>query len=137
MIRVPCVAAIVQNSRGQVLLNLRDDKPDLAFANCWTLPGGSVEPGEIPEQAAHRELSEETGLELPLTFWKMYERPRFGHSDCMIEQYVFTGWVDIEALSMTLGEGQALGFFDEESIGSLPIGFGFGKLLNDFFCDMR
>ena len=37
---------------------------------------------------------------------------------------------------MTLGEGQALGFFDEESIGSLPIGFGFGKLLNDFF-DMQ
>lgn len=33
-----------------------------AYADCWTLPGGKVEPGEKLSEAARRELAEETGV---------------------------------------------------------------------------
>ena len=35
----------------------------------WEIPGGHLEPGELPEEALHRELFEETGLEGTLVSW--------------------------------------------------------------------
>ena len=44
---------------GKVLLVKRGIEP---FKGCWDIPGGFMEPHETPEQAAARELLEETGL---------------------------------------------------------------------------
>lgn len=38
---------------------------DAAGGSPWNLPGGAVEPGELPSRAALRELGEETGLSMP------------------------------------------------------------------------
>ena len=43
---------------GRVLIARRMHGPRL-----WSLPGGRVEPGESPAQAAAREVREETGVE--------------------------------------------------------------------------
>ena len=45
---IPVVSAILVNGAGAVLMQLRDDKPDLEYAAHWTLPGGTVEDGEAP-----------------------------------------------------------------------------------------
>ncbi len=126
------VAMILTNSRGEVLLQLRDNNPNISFANAWTLPGGVVEPGETLEQAARRELSEETGLETCLTYWGGYKR-KPENRNFMIEQHIFTGTADQEAAEMILGEGQALKFFKRGELSSLSIAFEFDKVLRAFF----
>jgi len=57
----PIVAASVAvfDENGAVLLIQRARLP---FAGAWTVPGGTVEPGETLAQAALRELHEETGV---------------------------------------------------------------------------
>jgi 8-oxo-dGTP diphosphatase len=130
MKRIPCVAIIIENMEGEVLLLLRDNKSTITYPNHWTLIGGKVEQGETPEMAAHRELAEETGLKTDLSFWKRYDRE---HPLFIVDQYVYTGKVNVSSDSLVLGEGQALQFFKPREIVRLKIGYGFDALLNEYF----
>ena len=56
-----CAGAVVRDDRGRLLLVRRAHEPGLGT---WSLPGGRIEPGESPEEAAVREVREETGLEV-------------------------------------------------------------------------
>jgi 8-oxo-dGTP diphosphatase len=134
MLRVPCVAIVLENPGGEILLLLRDDKPDIAYPNHWTLAGGKVEDGEAPEEAAHRELLEETGLTADLVFWRRYDRQ---HPPLIVDQYVYTGRVNVPQEALVLGEGQAVRFFKAHDIKELKIGFGFDALLEEYLITHR
>lgn len=57
--------AVVSNSAGEVLCQLRDDKPGIRFPGFWSCsPGGHVEPEESPHHAIVRELREEFEIEI-------------------------------------------------------------------------
>jgi ADP-ribose pyrophosphatase YjhB (NUDIX family) len=50
--------AVIFDGEGRVLLSHRRDM------DAWNLPGGGLEPGELPDAGACREVREETGLEV-------------------------------------------------------------------------
>jgi 8-oxo-dGTP diphosphatase len=51
----------VRDEAGRVLLVRRGHAPSRGL---WSVPGGRIERGETPEQAAAREVREETGLDV-------------------------------------------------------------------------
>jgi 8-oxo-dGTP pyrophosphatase MutT (NUDIX family) len=57
------LSAVVYAERGDEILLLKRAAGS-ALAGQWFLPGGVVEPGELPEDGARRELLEESGLEI-------------------------------------------------------------------------
>jgi ADP-ribose pyrophosphatase YjhB (NUDIX family) len=57
---LPSVTVLVFNEQGEVMLVRHADK------NLWVAPGGMIEPGERPEEAAVREMKEETGCEVTI-----------------------------------------------------------------------
>lgn len=63
MSRTLAAGAVMQDERGRVLLVLRAYEPE---AGHWTIPGGHVEPGESLQDAARREVLEETGLDVTI-----------------------------------------------------------------------
>jgi len=56
---IPATCLVVVDTKDRVLLVKRSVAPKKGF---WCLPGGFMELGETPEQAALRELKEETGI---------------------------------------------------------------------------
>jgi mutator protein MutT len=56
VVLMPGVAALIRNEAGHVLFQRRADD------GLWSLPSGSIDPGETPAQALIREVREETGL---------------------------------------------------------------------------
>ncbi len=54
----PCVGILLFNPQGHVFVGERLDHP-----GAWQLPQGGIDPGENVEQAAFRELLEETGTD--------------------------------------------------------------------------
>ena len=71
----PCVAVLVEDGDGRVLLGRRAIEPELGR---WDLPGGFCEAAERPEDAARRELHEETGAEVELTGFLGHSIDRYG-----------------------------------------------------------
>jgi 8-oxo-dGTP diphosphatase len=58
-----CAGAVIRDDEGRLLLVRRGRAPS---AGLWSVPGGRLEAGETPQEAAVREVREETGLEVAL-----------------------------------------------------------------------
>jgi ADP-ribose pyrophosphatase YjhB (NUDIX family) len=100
--------AILQNN--QILLMKRED------FEVWCMPGGMIEVGEVPADAAIREAKEETGLDVRLLRLSgVYSRSNWQNSDYHI--FVFTAEITSGTLTPQPEEALELQFF---ALDALP-----------------
>jgi 8-oxo-dGTP pyrophosphatase MutT (NUDIX family) len=62
------VARVLLAGPAQMLLLLHAEDP-VGGKRWWVTPGGGLDPGETFEEAARRELREETGMDLSIGRW--------------------------------------------------------------------
>lgn len=74
---LPAAGACIRDEKGRILLLRRADG-DIRRDGLWSVPGGGIEPGERLDQAAVREVREETGLEVePVALIGVYSDPEY------------------------------------------------------------
>jgi 8-oxo-dGTP pyrophosphatase MutT (NUDIX family) len=59
-----CVVALIESADGKVLLGKKDPNAGGVYPDAWHLPGGGIEQGESHHDALHREVKEETGIDI-------------------------------------------------------------------------
>ena len=124
----PTVDVIVEID-GKVLLIRRKNPP-----YGWALPGGFIEYGESAEEAAVREIREETGIRITgLRQFRCYSDP--GRDPRFHTITVVFGATSTE--TPVAGDDAAeTGLFDPDHLPS-PLAFDHGIILHDYFSERR
>ncbi len=104
-------ALIAINNRNQLMLHLRDDKPEIPFPNMWQFPGGRVENNETPEEAIRREICEEwDGFNLQeVEFLTIIPSGSY-------DNHIFISQINVDPVTINLQEGQEIRWFDIDEI---------------------
>lgn len=115
------------NEKEQILLFLRDNKPDLPYPNMWDVPGGHVEANESPEKCIIREMKEE--MDLDIDEFDLFSTIEF---DDRIE-YTFWAKADFDIDKIELMEGQQLKWFTRDDAKRTPLAYGFNEIIEQFY----
>lgn len=113
---------LLVDGEGRVLLQERDEHAPRA-ANQWGMVGGHVEPGEGFEEAAYRELAEETGVALPPGSLHEWRHGSFRYAD-LTEAFDYTVWVarvDLRDEDIVVGEGRQIVFVRPDQLSALDL----------------
>jgi 8-oxo-dGTP diphosphatase len=101
---------------GRVLLQHRDDRPDIVYPGAWAIFGGHLEPGEEPECGARREIEEELDLRLTGPLRLVYHATHAGR-----ERYFYAAELPCDPGELTLREGQGMALLSAEEVARLPV----------------
>ncbi len=82
---IPVVCAVIEDHAGRILIAQRPADKHLGLK--WEFPGGKVEPGEAPNRALLRELTEELGCTVVIT--RTLEPFHYDYTRVLIEMFPF------------------------------------------------
>ena len=129
-------AIILENDKGEFLLYLRDNKPDIPFPDHWDLIGGHVEEGETPEEALIREVKEELDIDLKdYTFYKKYECLTGDAYENI--KYIYYGKINLSIEEITLLEGVRPQYFSREEIPDVKFANVLKSIVMDYISDSK
>ncbi len=86
---IPVVAGFIKKGN-MILVGQRPENNSLAGQ--WEFPGGKIEKGETPEQALHRELKEELGIDAEVGEIKLSITQSYGDVNILILFYEILFW---------------------------------------------
>ena len=110
------VASVILYREGRVLLQHRDDDPNIASPGMWACFGGHLDNGEDAEQGARREIEEEIGYRICDSL-ELLEVQVSGAR----ETHFFLARLTIPPDQLDLREGQAMRLVAPEEFDSIPI----------------
>jgi len=113
------VSVLLQDKAGRVLMQLRDDIPDIIAPGKWCLFGGHIDPGETILEAAIREMDEETGLVVTADELVPYVVSRSRPSTNLI--YVYRMVRDITPADIRVGEGAGFAFLTRKQLDRVEL----------------
>jgi 8-oxo-dGTP diphosphatase len=128
---IPCVAGIVVDDAGRILLVRRGQEPG---KGCWSVPGGRVEPGEDDTTATAREVLEETGLAVEVTgLAGTVERDAPDGSVYLVRDYTCVPADAVAADRVLAGDdADEVGWFAPEEVDGLECVPGLLEALRDW-----
>jgi 8-oxo-dGTP diphosphatase len=131
------IAAIIfENDKGELLLYLRDNKPDIPFPDHWDLIGGHIEEGETPEEALVREVKEELDIDLKeYTYYKTYECLTGDAYENI--KYIYTGSINIPIDEITLLEGVRPQYFSKSEIPDVKFANILKSIVMEYIADQN
>lgn len=117
---VPASSAVVTDEEGGVLLGKRTDN------TLWTIPGGTMKPGETIAETAVREVKEETGIDVEVvSLIGIYSNPNhvveYANGEVRQQFSVCFACRRIDGELATSDETSEVGYFGPDEIEGMGI----------------
>jgi 8-oxo-dGTP pyrophosphatase MutT (NUDIX family) len=133
-LRRTAARVVLLDGDGRIFLMQAVDPADPAKPPWWEIPGGGIDHPETSEQAARRELREETGItdaEIGPCIWVQHVEFDFGGYHFDQQEYIHVAWCDggeyaptgleaLEAVAFRGGRWWSLGELIDSDINVLP-----------------